>query len=78
MKSTLVAYLLWIFGGFGVLGLHRLYLGRWVSALIWFLTGGVFLVGALIDLFLLPTLVQTENLSIRLLAQTSRPLPARV
>ncbi len=69
MKSPAVTYLLWILGGFGVLGLHRFYLGRWVTGLIWFLTGGIFLVGALIDLFLIPELVRVENLSRQILRQ---------
>jgi len=72
MKSVLVSYLLWILGGFGVLGLHRFYLGRWVSGLIWLLTGGVFFIGALIDLFLIPSMVQVENLSRRLLIEAGR------
>ncbi|MHC4179916.1 MAG: NINE protein [Planctomycetota bacterium] len=69
MKSTAVAYLLWVVGGFGVLGLHRFYLGRWVSGLIWFLTGGLLFVGALIDLFTIPGMVRVENLSRHLLQQ---------
>ena len=32
-RSLLIAYLLWFF--LGVLGIHRFYLGRWVSGLIW-------------------------------------------
>ncbi len=69
MKSTAVTYLLWILGGFGVLGLHRFYLGRWVSGLIWLFTGGVFVVGAIIDLFVIPEMVRVENLSRKLLQQ---------
>ena len=69
MKSVVVTYLLWFLGGFGILGLHRFYLGRWVTGLIWFLTGGVFLVGAVIDVFLIPGLVRIENLSRQLLQQ---------
>ncbi len=69
MKSTGVTYLLWVLGGFGVLGLHRFYLGRWVTGLIWFLTGGLFLVGAVIDVFLIPGMVRIENLSRQLLQQ---------
>jgi TM2 domain-containing membrane protein YozV len=69
VKSTAVSYLLWILGGLGVLGLHRFYLGRWVSGLIWLLTGGVFVVGAIIDLFVIPEMVRVENLSRRLLQQ---------
>ncbi|MHC4948114.1 MAG: TM2 domain-containing protein [Planctomycetota bacterium] len=72
MKSTLVAYLLWLVGGFGVLGIHRFYLGRWITGLIWLLTGGLFFVGALIDLFLMPGMVQVENLTRQLLVETGR------
>jgi TM2 domain-containing membrane protein YozV len=74
VKHNLVAYLLWLVGGFGVLGLHRFYLGRWVTGLIWLLTGGVFLIGAIIDLFLIPEMVQVENLS-RQLLQSGVPKP---
>ena len=73
MKSIVVTYLLWLLGGFGVLGLHRFYLGRWVTGLIWLLTGGLFFIGALIDLFLIPGQVQLENLSQQLLAQAGGP-----
>lgn len=69
MKSTAVTYLLWFLGGFGVLGLQRFYLGRWVSGLIWLFTGGVFVIGAIIDLFVIPEMVRVENLSRRLLQQ---------
>lgn len=49
-----IAYLLWllIFLGFG--GIHRFYCGRWVTGLIWLFTGGLFLIGQIIDLFLIP------------------------
>ena len=67
MKSTPVSYLLWLLGGLGVLGLHRFYLGRWVTGIIWLLTGGVFLIGAIVDLFLIPGMVQVENLSQQLM-----------
>lgn len=77
MKSAVVTYLLWILGGCGVLGLHRFYLGRWVSGLIWFLTGGLFLVGAIIDLFLIPGMVRIENLSRQLLFQAAAASPGR-
>ena len=73
VKSVAVTYLLWFVGGFGVLGLHRFYLGRWVSGLIWLLTGGLFFIGALVDLFLIPGQVQVENLSQQLLRQAMAP-----
>lgn len=49
--STLVGYLVWIFG---FLGAHRFYFGRPITGTIYFLTGGLALVGWLIDLFLIP------------------------
>ena len=49
--SKTIGYLLWIFG---FLGAHRFYYGRPISGLIWMLTGGFFLIGWLIDLFLIP------------------------
>jgi TM2 domain-containing membrane protein YozV len=70
VKSTAVTYLLWFLGGFGILGLQRFYLGRWVSGLIWLFTGGVFVIGAIIDLFVIPEMVRVENLSRRLLQQS--------
>lgn len=75
MKSTTITYLLWILGGFGVLGLHRFYLGRWVTGLIWLFTGGVFMIGAIVDLFLIPALVRIENLSRTLLLQAGGAVP---
>lgn len=49
--SLLIGYLLWIFGFFGA---HRFYYGKRVSGTIWFFTLGLFLIGWLIDLFLIP------------------------
>lgn len=55
-----------------MLGLHRFYLGRWITGLLWLMTGGLFVVGAIIDLFLIPAMVQIENLSNLLLADARR------
>lgn len=78
MKSTFVTYLLWLLGGFGFLGLHRFYLGRWVSGLIWLFTFGLLGFGAILDIFLIPGMVKIENLSRQLLVEAYRsaPLPA--
>lgn len=57
MYSLGLAYLLWAIGGFGTLGLHRFYLRKHGTGLLWLLTGGVFWIGAVVDLFRLPTLV---------------------
>ena len=75
MKKTAVTYLLWFAGGLGLLGLHRFYLGRWVTGLIWLLTGGLFVLGALIDLFVIPSMVRVENLAHQLLLQANGGQP---
>jgi TM2 domain-containing membrane protein YozV len=49
--SKTIGYLLWIFG---FTGAHRFYFGRPVTGAIWFFTGGLLLVGWLVDLFLIP------------------------
>ena len=48
-----VGYILWIFG---FIGSHRFYYGRQVSGTIYFFTLGLFLVGWIVDLFLMPSL----------------------
>ncbi len=49
--SKLMGYLLWIFG---FMGAHRFYYGRPVTGTIWFFTLGLFFIGWIIDLFLIP------------------------
>lgn len=49
--SKVMGYLLWVFG---FLGSHRFYYGRPVTGTIWFFTLGLFFIGWLIDLFLIP------------------------
>jgi len=49
-----IGYLLWLLTFVGFAGVHRFYTGRWVTGLIWLFTGGLFLVGQIIDLFLIP------------------------
>ena len=57
--SKTIGYLLWIFGFFGA---HRFYYGRRVSGIIWMLTFGLFLVGWIIDLFLIPKMDREADL----------------
>jgi hypothetical protein len=61
--QTSTAYLLWLIG-FGTLGIHRFYLGRIGTGLLWLFTGGLFGIGALIDLFYIPAMVRQENLGL--------------
>lgn len=49
--SKLIGYILWIFG---FLGAHRFYYGKPVTGTIWFFTLGLFFIGWIIDLFLIP------------------------
>ena len=49
--SKIIGYILWIFG---FMGAHRFYFGRPISGTIYFFTLGLFLIGWIIDLFLIP------------------------
>lgn len=49
--SAAIGYILWIFG---FLGCHRFYFGKPISGTIYFFTLGLFLIGWIIDLFLIP------------------------
>jgi TM2 domain-containing membrane protein YozV len=57
--TPLIGYLLWLFG---FTGSHRFYYGRPVSGTIYFFTFGLFLVGWLIDLFLIPGMDRDADL----------------
>ena len=61
MKDRQIAYILWFVCLIGFFGIHRLYLRRYVTGIIWLLTGGLLFVGQLIDLFLIPGMVEDEN-----------------
>nr|WP_286177913.1 NINE protein [Rhodopirellula sp. JC639] len=52
---VLIGYLYWILGIFGA---HRFYFGRPVTGAIWFFTGGVLLIGWIVDLFLIPAMAE--------------------
>ena len=62
MYSTWIAYLLWFCSCFGVLGLHRFYLGKIPSGILWMLTGGLFGIGTIYDFFTLPGQVREANI----------------
>jgi TM2 domain-containing membrane protein YozV len=51
--SVFMGYLLWIFG---FIGAHRFYYGKQISGVIWFFTLGLFFVGWIIDLLLVPAM----------------------
>ena len=62
MKSVFVTYLLWLPGFLGLAGLHRFYLGKPITGIIWLLTVGLFFFGTLYDLFSIPGQVTMANL----------------
>ncbi len=45
----------------GVFGLHRIYLGKWGTGLLWFLTGGLLFLGVLYDFLTLNEQVSEAN-----------------
>ncbi|HEY5125193.1 MAG TPA: NINE protein [Ignavibacteria bacterium] len=59
MKSKGVAYLLWFF--FGIFGAHKFYLGKVGIGIIYLLTGGLFFIGLIYDLFTLGNQVDVYN-----------------
>ena len=57
--TPVIGYLLWIFG---FTGAHRFYYGRPISGTIYFFTLGLFFIGWLVDLFLIPGMDREADL----------------
>lgn len=49
--SIAVGYIFWVLG---IMGLHRFYYGKPITGLIWLFTGGLCLIGWIVDAFLIP------------------------
>ena len=54
-----VAWILLTF--FGLLGIHRMYMGKWLTGILYLLTGGFFLLGILYDFWTLNNQVSEIN-----------------
>lgn len=52
-KSRILAILLCCVGFVGVGGLHRLYVGKLGTGILWIITGGFFGIGTIVDLITL-------------------------
>jgi TM2 domain-containing membrane protein YozV len=61
MQSVGVAYLCWLACLFGFCGIHRFYVGKPISGVIWFFTLGLLGIGQFVDLFLIPGMVERNN-----------------
>jgi TM2 domain-containing membrane protein YozV len=55
------SYLLCALGFLGFAGLHRFYLGKPLTGILWLITGGLFGIGTIYDLVTLPGQVDTAN-----------------
>jgi len=51
--SKVIGYVLWIFG---FMGAHRFYYGKRLTGILYFFTLGLFLIGWIVDLFLIPSM----------------------
>ena len=58
-KSYNVTWVLLTF--LGIFGIHRFYLGKWLTGLLWLLTGGVLMLGVLYDYWTLNRQVDEVN-----------------
>jgi len=67
----LVSYILCAVGFFGVGGLHRLYNGKIGTGLLWLFTGGLLCIGQIVDLLLIPGMVDEYEQKLRLKAGIS-------
>lgn len=52
---ALMGYMFWIIG---FTGAHRFYYGKPLTGALWFFTGGLFLIGWIVDLFLIPGMAE--------------------
>jgi len=55
------AYALWCLFFVGLAGLHRIYMGKYGTGVLWLLTFGLFGVGQFVDLFRMKRLVEDSN-----------------
>ena len=54
-----VAWILLTF--LGLFGVHRMYMGKWITGIIYLFTGGLFLIGILYDFWTLNTQISIKN-----------------
>lgn len=65
MNKAGTAYILWLGYLVGLAGLHRFYSGKFFTGMLWLCTGGLFGFGQIIDLLLIPNMVDEHNTKLR-------------
>jgi TM2 domain-containing membrane protein YozV len=60
-RSVGLTYLFWAMGLFGLNGVHRFYCRKPVSGGIWLMSLGLVGIGQMVDLFLIPSMVEEAN-----------------
>ena len=60
-RSGGLAYFMALLGFVGLAGMHRFYLGRPLTGLLWLFTGGLCGLGTLMDLVFMPGLLRDAN-----------------
>jgi TM2 domain-containing membrane protein YozV len=60
-KHRLVGYLLWAFGLIGLCGLHRMYVGKGGTGVLWFCSFGLLFFGQAADLLSIGRMVDEAN-----------------
>tara|TARA_B100000242_G_C42931948_1_gene432214 strand:- start:323 stop:835 length:513 start_codon:yes stop_codon:yes gene_type:complete len=71
-KERHIAYIFWFACFFGLCGIHRFYLGKYVSGTIYLFTFGLLGFGQILDLFLIPNMVNEKNLIIKALSEDAK------
>lgn len=61
IKSQSTSYAFWCLGLVGICGIHRIYAGRPLTGLLWLFTGGLCFIGQLVDVFLVPGMIEEAN-----------------
>ena len=77
MYQVWIAYLLWVVGGFGCLGLHRFYMRKIPTGVLWVLTGGLGFLGSVYDFFTMTRQIEMANFRAGYLA-SSQPMEVTV
>jgi TM2 domain-containing membrane protein YozV len=65
MNKVGTAYILWLGCLLQLHGLHRLYNGKFFTGFLWLSTFGLFGIGQIIDLLLIPNMVDAHNVKLK-------------